>query len=107
MLDINLLGRRIPVRFVSDKELDQIGKDKNLQGLYDVSTNTIYLSTSLNQETSRRVLLHEATHAVLSIAGLESLLKNKQEEAVCTAMESLVDIFKNPDLVKFLAEVEE
>lgn len=105
MLEINLLGRKIHVRYVSDKELAAIAKDIDCWGCFE--GDVIYISTSVPQHRAKRVLCHEVTHAILSITGLTNLFEDKQEEAVCDAFESYVDIFNSPDVVKFITSAEE
>lgn len=107
MLEIPVLGRKISVRFVSDKELNRLANDTDCVGLYDGNAETIYLSSSITHEHSRRVLLHELTHAVLNITGLSMLLEDKQEEAVCTAFEGFLESFRSEEVTKFLRMSEE
>lgn len=102
MLEIPILGRRISVRFVSDKDLSQIAKDSECWGCYE--NDTIYISSSIGQEHGRRIVLHELTHAILTITGLTNILESNQEEAVCDASEALLDAFRDETLVKFLSD---
>jgi Zn-dependent peptidase ImmA (M78 family) len=100
MLEIPILGRKIAVRYVSDKELQTLGNDTDLLGFF--YRNTIYISTSITGDQAKQVLLHELNHAILEITGLSSVLEDKQEEAVCTALESYLEIIRNKKLTEFL-----
>lgn len=99
-MELRILGRKIQVRYVSDRELAQMTDESDVLGLF--YNDTIYLSSSLTQEQARRVLFHEITHAVLNVSGLSNILKTKHEEAVCNAFESLADIFQDQELQIFL-----
>jgi Zn-dependent peptidase ImmA (M78 family) len=107
MLEIPVLGRKVGVRFESDKELQKLSNEPDCVGLYDGNTQTIYLSVSLSYEGARYVLLHELAHAFLNITGLTQLLDDKQEEAVCTAFESYLDVFRSTEVISFLKKAEE
>jgi Zn-dependent peptidase ImmA (M78 family) len=104
-MEINILGRKICVRYVSDRELNQITKDTDCLGYFD--NNTIFLSSSLSMEHSKRVLLHELAHAVMAITGLTNVIQNEQEEAICDAFESLLEVFRNEQISNFLKIPEE
>lgn len=100
MLEIPILGRKIGVRYVSDKELQTIGNDTDLLGFFH--RNTIYISTSVTGDQAKQVLLHELAHAVLDITGLTNVIEDKQEEAICTAFESFLEVLRNRKLTEFL-----
>jgi Zn-dependent peptidase ImmA (M78 family) len=105
MLEIPVLGRKIGVRFISDKELAQLTKDPECLGCFD--GNTVYISSSVSQEHARRVLLHEISHVILAITGLTNLLGEGHEEAICDAFESYLQLFRTPALVSFLSQNDE
>jgi len=100
MLEIPILGRKISVRHVSEKELAQLTKEPDCLGFFD--GNTIFICASLTQEQARRILLHELSHAILNISGLHNLLEDKQEEAICDVFESFIEVCRNKVLIKYL-----
>lgn len=106
MLEIPVLGRKIGVRFVSDKELSLYAKEADLLGCYDAN-KTILLSSSIPLEQAKSVLCHELMHALLTRSGLSNVMDEKLEEAICDASESLLEMFRDAELVKFLANTEE
>lgn len=99
-MELQVLGRKIAVRYISDRELQQLGDEADLLGLF--YNGTIYLSSSLTQEQARRVLFHEVAHAILNVSGITNLLKPHQEEAICSAFEGLDEVFQNVELQQFL-----
>lgn len=105
MLEIPILGRRINVRFISDRELAQAAGDADCAGFFDGTT--IFISSSLPHERAQRVILHELAHAVLSITGLTNLFEEKQEEAICDAFENYLETFRDEGVVKYLNNKEE
>ncbi len=56
----------------------------------------IKILEELDNESRRRVLIHESVHAALAISGLANYhLTETVEESICTVMESaFVDIFE-------------
>jgi hypothetical protein len=100
MLEIPILGRKISVRFASDKDLANLAKDSECWGYYE--NEVITLSSSLNHEHARKILMHELAHAVLKISGISNLLEEKQEEAICDAFETYVDVFRDEEFIKFM-----
>lgn len=99
---LTILGREIRVKKATAKEIEVVCKDKGCLGYFD--GNTIYVSRTLSEEQFKRVLLHEVSHAVLSITGLTNLLEDEKEEAICDAFESFVELFKNKNTNRFLSE---
>lgn len=99
-MELRVLGRKIQVRYVSDRELQQLSDETEVLGLF--YNDVIYLSSSLGQEQARRVLFHEIAHAFLNVSGLSNVLKHKHEEAICSALEGLDDVFQNEELQQFL-----
>lgn len=89
-MTLSILGRAIRVITISNGDLDKISGTENSLGLY--MDDTIYLASSLQDEARRRVLLHEATHAVLTISGLTNLIEDNLEEAICDAVEALANV---------------
>ena len=55
-------------------------------GEYDSVKRLITLKKGLDHVQKHRTLWHEWVHVVLHDAGVDSLLKDKQEEAVCNAI---------------------
>lgn len=104
-MEIQILGRRLTVRFLSDREIQHISQDPKTIGFFE--NDCIYVSSSLNQKQTRRVLLHEISHAILDITGLSEILEDQTEEALCTSMENLSELFLNEILVNFMANKEE
>jgi len=85
---IRLLGRNIPIHYVSSTEIDKLAKDKEILGYYCNSTQSIYINKTLKGKHAERVLRHELMHATLDISGLTNLIDDKLEEALCNVMES-------------------
>ncbi len=104
-MELSVLGRKILVRFVSEKELDKLGSDTGLLGLY--TRGHIYISTSVPNAEVKRVLLHELVHAFLDVSGVSHLLKGPQEEAICNSLEGLLGLFQDDSFTKFLNNQEE
>ena len=88
-MTITILGREIPVEFVSQKTLDEVSEDKESIGYFD--GNSIFIKQSLPAAQKQRVLKHEIIHAMFNISGLTHLLKPDIEEAICDLMENTPD----------------
>lgn len=88
-----MLGRKIPVTFVNPKSAS-LGEG-NL-GEFTSLPLGIQIDESLDQQSRRRVLTHELTHAALSLSGLAGYHMNEMvEESVCTVMESAFEDIHN------------
>lgn len=68
------------------------GPEDPIHGYFDEMSSNIYVNSDLAPEMYERVLVHEISHAVLSVTGISNLLKSRLEEAICTAMENLVTL---------------
>lgn len=99
---ITILGREITVKKCTSKELEMISKDKDSLGFFD--GESIYISRAVGEARFRRILLHEAAHAILEITGASNLLEADEEEVICTSFESLYELFQNKAVNKFLSE---
>lgn len=87
------MGKQFKIKPISLKKLKKIASDiDTVWGYFDEMADTIYIAKALKGTKYERVLLHEITHAVLSITGLSNLLKSKLEEAICDSMENLVTL---------------
>lgn len=104
-MEINILGRKIPVLFVSDKELSHVAKDGDCWGCY--VDNKIYVSSSASYDRAKNTITHEAIHAVFDITGITHLITEEQEEAICNALECSDALFYSPDLMKYFLQNEE
>jgi len=104
MKDLQLLGRKIKIKHVTMAELREIYPDntEEVWGWYAPMEYTIYLYSGLEEEGYKRVLLHELTHALIDISGISYTLKGNCEEAICTLMENMLELFQNK---KFIEEM--
>lgn len=100
---VNILGETIDIRLVSEEEVAKhMGEntaDYSAYGVYVPIDRTIYINKSLEPDQARKTLIHEIIHAHMSISGLTSILDDKVEEAVCTALESLYHLFISKEFV--------
>lgn len=100
------MGRRLRFRSVSRREFLELKGDveikagEELQAWFDASTQTIYIYSGLESETYQRTLLHEHAHAIFAFSGLTELLEPELEEALCTALENLLELFQNKKFVE-------
>lgn len=103
---IVVLGEVIDIRLVSEEEVaKKIGADPDSfdsYGCYVPIDRTIYINKSLEPDQIRKTLIHELIHANLSISGLSNILEDKLEEAVCTALENMYNLFNNKEFVNEL-----
>lgn len=86
-MTIKILGRDINVVMIPDGDLCKMADDEGCLGYF--KNETIYIASSLTGAIKRRVIIHETTHAILSISGLTNLIEENLEEAIADAMESL------------------
>lgn len=104
-METKILGRTIQIRFVNDRELSALAEDTDVLGLY--TEGKISLSSSMDEERAKSVLMHEVAHAVLGLSGLSQLLDKNMEEAICTAFETYIDVIRSPDVVNYINSKEE
>lgn len=92
---MTICGIKVLIIPATVNELGQFkdSEDEQLWGFYDETTQAIYVSSDLNPVAYKRVLMHEITHAILTITGANCVLKEDKEELVCTAMENMVSLF--------------
>jgi len=60
--------------------------ESNVSGLFDYNRRTIYVDGTLSAEVQTEVFYHELIHALLAHTGLEELLDDKTQEALCTGL---------------------
>lgn len=90
---VKLLGRTIPVTFRKP--------DKGSFGEYQNMPPEIFINEDLDPVSTRKVLVHEMTHAGLALAGISGYqVSLKAEESICTLMESLLE-----DIVDSLSKI--
>lgn len=91
-MTVSMLGQKIPVRFVKPSE-SSLGEG-NL-GEYTNIPAGIEIDSSLDLASTKRVLVHEMTHAALALSGIAGYhISESVEESICTVMESAFgDIF--------------
>lgn len=61
--------------------------DNECDGIYCSSRCEIKIHKELKWDRMKQILIHELTHCVFDICGLDEILSPKQQEAVCKAME--------------------
>lgn len=86
---LTILGRNIPVRYLSSLEIDKIARDDDILGYYCGVAQTIYINDLLEGKRLEETLLHEIMHVILNFSGLSEVLKEDLEEAICNAVEGL------------------
>lgn len=102
-MNLTLLGRNIDVISMAPNDLEVISNQKGCLGYFDGTH--IYLSSLLTGDEYSRVLVHEACHAIFAVSGLTNLLDDNLEEALCDALEGLIQcqhILSNVKTVKEL-----
>ena len=60
------------------------------RGMAHLDSRIIDLADRLSGEELEQTYLHELTHVVLHVSGLNSLLNEELEEAICLAMENIL-----------------
>lgn len=78
--------------------------DEELWAYYDEMNYTIFIYEDLCAKAFKRTLIHEIIHAILAIAGVSCILKLDKEEAVCTAMENMLDLFLDKSFLTYLED---
>lgn len=90
---IKIMDKEFLVNPVPAKDIQKFAdKNETLYGYFDDIHSIIYIDKSLDQTVYERILLHEITHAILSVTGISNLLKTNLEEAICDAMENFVPL---------------
>lgn len=79
--NVTLLGRDIPVTRA---------RLKGALAQFDRIKMVITMSTTCPDDQAERVLVHEMIHAALYLSGVQQVMSEELEEAVCTALENLV-----------------
>lgn len=87
----------------SEKKIEQIvdkyDAPKNLMGMYEYKTNTIYLRKSLNHEEKLRTLFHEMAHAysrnIMLVEGQGDLSEDQVENMAAKWHQDLYGIHDN------------
>ncbi len=84
---VKILGQWCKVNFTDLKE-EGNRNNEILYGDCNLTTRTIRVEQSLDDEIAKRVLRHEKMHMKLGLSGLSEMLNPEQEEALCVLMES-------------------
>lgn len=65
---------------------------KDSFGEYQNLPPEIFINDNLDPVSTRKVLIHEMTHAGLAMSGISNYqITNKAEESICTLMECLLE----------------
>lgn len=89
------MNKEFLINPVGPKELVKYAdKGETLYGYFDEVKSVIYIDNTLEQHIYDRILMHELTHAILSITGICNLLTSKLEESICDAMENFITLLQ-------------
>jgi hypothetical protein len=94
---INILGTWVTVKVVKEIK-QQSSDDEVVWGIFEYDKDTITIKRASYSEM-KRVLFHEATHAILAYSGLSEVIPNDIEEALACVSEynaKLYDISRSP-----------
>ena len=58
-------------------------------------SQTIRIDNTIPLDQQQKVLAHELTHAALRISGLNELIDDKIEEAICVLMETAYKVYED------------
>lgn len=81
---VKIMGVRLKIKYV--KELLHDG-DEELAGAYNHDTHTIFISKAMDRGSLHSTLCHEVLHGALAISGAGTLLSEKDEEVIVSALE--------------------
>ncbi len=84
-MKVNILGIDYEI-----KEVDEISKTQTMLGLIDYIEQIIYIKESLSVERKQEVLIHEITHGVLELIGLDEELEEKDVQTLGLALYNLL-----------------
>ena len=110
--EISLMGRKVLIRPVSQRELLEKRSNGDLDGdptdevhgYYSQMEQTIYIHSGLDTDAFRRTLIHELAHATLAFSGLTHLLEDKTEEALCDLFENWLTLFQDKKFIEYLRD---
>lgn len=88
------MGQKIEIENASKGVLRELSGSKKTIGFFDPQALTIYLDASLPSDQRRRVFLHELLHASLGLSGMQNLLTDRQQEALCDLVENWQSLFE-------------
>lgn len=77
-----LLG---PIPVISNRKEDKLLKMMSADGSFDTFERAIRLKTNLHEQARPAVFAHEVMHAIIYDSGLDQLIDNKMQEAICDA----------------------
>jgi Zn-dependent peptidase ImmA (M78 family) len=96
MKTMTVLGRKVKVKIVDAKVIQEETDDPYCVALYLPYTMTILISKNLDAYWRRYYLFHELTHHMMFITGIEQTLHNSLIEVICQSNAALIDdIMKN------------
>lgn len=85
---INILGTWVKIKYV-----DNIPSENYyLHGIFEADKNQITIRIA-DSATMYKTLIHEMMHGVFAYSGLGQVIDEKQEEAICCAIEWLEKLF--------------
>jgi Zn-dependent peptidase ImmA (M78 family) len=76
---ITILGRKYKIK----QGNNLIYNGQPCLGLCDNNSRIIYLEKAQDEQTKKETLIHEATHAVLFITGIDQKLSESENEIYC------------------------
>lgn len=88
MRTIDVLGVPFTIEY-TDLEKDVVYGD------CEPLSQTIRIDNTIPLDQQQKVLAHELTHAALRISGLNELIDDKIEEAICVLMETAYKVYED------------
>jgi beta-lactamase regulating signal transducer with metallopeptidase domain len=90
-MKLTILGRKVCVKIIAQKKLAAICGDPEVVGLFCPSSMRIYLAKELKEKQRKLVLIHEATHCMHYITGIDQTLEPALIEVLCQTNAALFD----------------
>jgi ribosome-associated translation inhibitor RaiA len=97
--EIEVMGRKLPVKFVTKEELNQM--IQNAEGIWDTYERTIFISKDAPVKIQLYYCYHEAGHAVMTFTGLDQIIAPDLQEVIVQSFATLIeDLMRQADKFK-------
>ena len=100
---VTILGVPYQVKVVNQEKLAELTGDPMVIGLCDGLDDIIYMASELRGKGERRTFIHEWTHGVKDVIGLNQTIDTRTAEIICQSMaNAILELFDQREIMRFL-----
>lgn len=100
---VKILGVPYAVHSISQQEIAQLAGNQNTVGLCDDLEDNLYISKELKGRAEKKIFIHEWTHGVKGVMGLNQTIDERTAECICQSFaNAILELLEQKEVMKFL-----